>query len=55
MYVNMPAEAWKEWYAVLSPLSSERFWFAAWHDRTAEMLKMTEAFSYAREYWEVGL
>jgi hypothetical protein len=55
MYVNMPAEAWKEWYAFLSPLSSERFWFAAWHDRTAEMLKMTEAFSYAREYWEVGL
>jgi hypothetical protein len=45
MYVNIPADAWKEWYAVLTPTSSARFWFAAWQDRTAEMLKMMEAFS----------
>jgi hypothetical protein len=50
MYVNMPAEAWNEWYDVLSPTSSWRFWCAAWHDRTADMLKMMLAFSYAREY-----
>jgi hypothetical protein len=45
MYVNMPAEAWNEWYDVLRPTSSWRFWYAAWHDSTAEMLKMMEAFS----------
>jgi hypothetical protein len=50
----MPADAWKEWYAVLRPLSSVRFWFAAWQERTAEILKIIEAFSKANEYWEVG-
>jgi len=51
----MPAEAWKEWYAVFNPVSSNRFWCAAWHERTAEMLNIMEAFSYAREYCEVAL
>jgi hypothetical protein len=51
----MPAEAWNEWYDVLRPTSSWRFWWAAWQERTAEMLKMMEAFSYASEYCEVGL
>jgi hypothetical protein len=51
----MPAEAWKEWYACLSPASSLRVWLAAWHDRTAEMLKMMEAFSNASEYCAVAL
>lgn len=51
----MPAEAWNEWYAVFRPVSSDRLWFAAWQDRTAEMLNMMEAFSYASEYWEVAL
>jgi hypothetical protein len=50
----MPAEAWKEWYAVLRPLSSDRFWLAAWQERTAEILKMMEAFSKASEYCDVG-
>lgn len=36
-------------------MSSDRSWFAAWQDNTAEMLKMMDAFSKAREYWEVGL
>lgn len=36
-------------------MSSDRSWFAAWHDNTAEMLKMMEAFSKAREYCDVGL
>lgn len=35
--------------------SSERFWKAAWPDRTAEMLKMMLAFSKASEYCDVGL
>jgi len=51
----MPAEAWKEWYAVLRPDSSERVWWAAWQDRTAEILNIIEAFSKAREYWAVDL
>ena len=51
----MPAEAWKEWYACLSPDSSLRVWLAAWQDRTAEMLKMMEAFSKASEYCAVAL
>jgi hypothetical protein len=55
MYVNMPAEAWKEWYACLRPASSVRIWLAAWQDRTAEMLKMMEAFSNANEYCAVAL
>ena len=53
--MNIPAEAWKEWYACLSPASSLRVWLAAWHDRTAEMLKMMEAFSNASEYCAVAL
>lgn len=28
---------------------------AAWHERTAEILKIIEAFSKASEYWAVGL
>lgn len=55
MYVNMPAEAWKEWYAVLRPDSSDRVWKAAWQERTADMLKMIEAFSKASEYCAVDL
>jgi hypothetical protein len=55
MYVNMPAAAWNEWYEVLRPTSWWRFWCAAWQERTAEMLKMMEAFSYASEYCDVGL
>jgi hypothetical protein len=51
----MPAEAWKEWYAVFRPESSDRVWCAAWQDKTAEMLNIIDAFSYAKEYWEVGL
>ncbi len=51
----MPAEAWNEWYAVFSPDSSDLVWRAAWHDRTAEILKIMEAFSKAREYCEVAL
>jgi len=46
----MPADAWKEWYAVFRPESSERVWKAAWQDSTADILKIIEAFSYAREY-----
>jgi hypothetical protein len=53
--VNIPADAWKEWYAVFNPVSSDRDWFAAWHESTADMLKIIDAFSYAREYWDVGL
>lgn len=55
MYVNMPAEAWNEWYACLRPASSVRVWLAAWQDRTAEMLKMMDAFSNANEYCAVAL
>ena len=39
----------------MRPDSSERAWWAAWQDRTADMLKIMEAFSKASEYWEVDL
>lgn len=39
----------------MRPVSSDLGWFAAWQESTADMLKMMEAFSKAREYWEVGL
>jgi hypothetical protein len=51
----MPAEAWKEWYACLRPDSSVRVWLAAWQDKTADMLKIMEAFSKASEYCDVAL
>ena len=54
MYVNMPGDGWREWEAAFRPLSSDRFWLAAWQDSTAEMLNMMEAFSKAKENWEVG-
>jgi len=55
MYVYMPAEAWKEWYAVLRPDSSLRAWWAAWQDSTADILKIMEAFSKASECCDVAL
>ena len=51
----MPAAAWNELYAVLTPASSDRFWLAAWQECTAEMLKIIDAFSKASEYCDVDL
>jgi len=50
MYMNIPAEACREWNALFNPSVSERSSPAAIADRVAAILKMIDAFSYAREY-----
>lgn len=49
----MPAAQRNEWNARLRPSGPERGEDAARDERVAPMLKMTDAFSYARDCWEI--